>query len=89
LAFNTDPHESELAAYSVAELRHLIGPDHPNVRVLDATAGPEALLRYRAEQTGQALWRYCLLAALGCLLVEALLLRFGRPKVTARAAAMT
>jgi hypothetical protein len=88
LAFNTDPHESELAAYSVAELRQLIGPDHPNVRVLDATAGPEALLRYRAEQTGQALWRYCLLAVLGCLLAEALLLRFGRPKVTARAAAM-
>ncbi len=83
LAFNADPHESELAAYSVAELRQLLGPEYPNVRVLDATAGPEALLRYRTEQTGQPLWRYCLLAVLACLLAEVLLLRFGRPKVTA------
>jgi hypothetical protein len=84
LAFNADPKESALGAYSVAELRQLLSPDHPNVQVLDPTAGPEALLSYRAEQTGQALWRYCLLAVLGCLLAEALLLRFGRPKVAAR-----
>jgi hypothetical protein len=84
LAFNADPRESELAAYSAAELQQLLGPGHPNVRVLDAAAGPEALLRYRAEQTGQALWRYCLLAVLACLLAEALLLRFGRPKAAAR-----
>jgi len=84
LAFNADPRESELAAYAAAELRQIIGPNHPNVQVLDATAGPEALLRYRAEQTGQALWRYCLMAVLACLLAEALLLRFGRPKVVAR-----
>ena len=84
LAFNADPRESELAAYSVAELRQLLGPDHPNAQVLDPTAGPEALLRYRAEQTGQALWRYCLLAVLVCLLAEALLLRFGRPKAAVR-----
>jgi hypothetical protein len=84
LAFNADPRESELAAYSAAELRQIVGPNHPNVQVLDATAGPEALLRYRAEQTGQVLWRYCLVVVLVCLLVEALLLRFGRPKVAAR-----
>jgi hypothetical protein len=84
LAFNAEPHESELATYSTAELRQLVGPDHSNVQVLEATAGPEALLRYRAEQTGQALWRYCLLAVLACLLAEALLLRFGRPKAEAR-----
>jgi len=86
LAFNADPKESELAAYSAAELRQLVGANHPNVQVLDPAAGPEALLRYRAEQTGQALWRYCLLAVLACLLTEALLLRFGRPKVAARQA---
>jgi hypothetical protein len=84
LAFNADPQESNLAPYSVTELRQLLSPSHPNVQVLDATAGPEALLRYRAEQTGQALWRYCLVAVLVCLLAEALLLRFGRPKVVAR-----
>jgi hypothetical protein len=84
LAFNADRKESELAAYSPAELRQLAGPDHPNVQVLEPSAGPEALLRYRAEQTGRPLWRYCLLAALACLLAEALVLRFGRQKVAAR-----
>jgi hypothetical protein len=84
LAFNQDPHESELAAYSVAELRQLVGTNHPNVQVLDDTASPEALVRYRAEQTGQSLWRYCLMLALVCLLAEALLLRFGKPRVPAR-----
>lgn len=84
LAFNADPKESELAAYSPAELRQLAGPDHPNVQVLEPGAGPEALLRYRAEQTGRPLWRYCLLAALACLLAEALVLRFGRRAVAAR-----
>jgi hypothetical protein len=86
VAFNADPQESELAAYSPAELRQLAGPDHPNVQVLEPGAGREALLRYRAEQTGQPLWRYCLLAALACLLAEALVLRFGRQKATTRPA---
>jgi hypothetical protein len=79
LAFNADRHESELAAYSVAELREMIGPNHPNVRVLDS-GQPEAVARYQAEQTGQPLWRYCLLLALACLFAEGILLRFGRPK---------
>ncbi|MGI4871856.1 MAG: hypothetical protein ACRYFX_11855 [Janthinobacterium lividum] len=80
LAFNASPQESELAAYSAAELRQLIGPNHPNVQVLDGDAGPAALARYRAGQTGQPLWRYCLLVVLAALLAEGLLLRFGRPK---------
>lgn len=87
LAFNADRHESELASYSVAELRELVGPNKPNVRVLE-NGQPEAVTRYRAEQTGQPLWRYCLLLALGCLLVEGLLLRFGRPKPTTMPAAV-
>jgi hypothetical protein len=86
LAFNADAHESELAAYSPAELRQLAGAGHPNVQVLEPGAGPEALLRYRAEQTGQPLWRYCLLAMLVCLLAEVLVLRFGRQAVAARPA---
>jgi hypothetical protein len=81
LAFNADRHESELAAYSVAELRELIGPNQPNVRVLDG-GQPEAVARHRAEQTGQPLWRYCLLLALVCLFIEGMLLRFGRPNPT-------
>ncbi|WP_233636052.1 BatA domain-containing protein [Hymenobacter setariae] len=79
LAFNADRHESELSAYSADELRALIGPNHPNVRVLD-NGQPEAVARYQAEQTGQPLWRYCLLLALACLFAEGMLLRFGRPK---------
>ncbi|MGI4864111.1 MAG: hypothetical protein ACRYFZ_09335 [Janthinobacterium lividum] len=86
LAFNAGRSESELAAYSAAELRQLIGPGHPGVQVLEGAPGPAALLRYRAEQTSQALWRYCLLVVLACLLAEGLLLRFGRPKVVARPA---
>jgi hypothetical protein len=86
LAFNAAKQESDLAAYSAAELRQLIGPNHPNVQVLENGAQPEALARFRAGQTGQPLWRYCLLVVLGCLLLEGLLLRFGRQRVGARAA---
>jgi hypothetical protein len=84
LAFNADRHESELAVYSAAELRTLIGPNRPNIYVLENGAKPEVLTRYRAEQTGQPLWRYCLVLVLICLLVEALLLRFGRAKAPVR-----
>ena len=80
LAFNNRKQESELAAYSVAELRQLIGPNQPTVRVLDMGAQPEALTRYRNEQTGTPLWRYCLLLVLACLLAEAFILRFGRQR---------
>ena len=83
LAFNPDKRESELAAYSAAELRQLLGTSHPNVRVLEGGAQPEALARDHAAQTGQPLWRYCLLLALACLLAEALLLRFGRGRAVA------
>jgi len=85
LAFNASKRESELAAYSAAELRQLLGSTHPNVQVLEGGAAPEALARYRAEQAGQPLWRYCLLLVLACLLAEALLLRFGRPRPGASA----
>jgi hypothetical protein len=84
LAFNADRRESELAAYSAAELRELVGANNPNIYVLENGAKPEVLTRYRAEQTGQPLWRYCLVLALICLLAEALLLRFGRAKASVR-----
>lgn len=87
LAFNGAKKESELAAYSVAELRQLVGPNRPNVHVLDANEQPAALQNYRAEQTGQPLWRYCLLLALGCLLAEGAVLRWGGRKHCAQPAA--
>ena len=77
LAFNQSKRESTLAAYSAAELRQLIGPNRPNVRVVEAGVDGAGLAEFRAEQTGQPLWRYCLLGALACLLAEALLVRFG------------
>lgn len=77
LAFNTPKAESELAAYSVAELRQLLG-DRPNVQVLDTGQQPAALRDYRAGQASRPLWRYCLLLALACLLAEGAVLRWGR-----------
>ena len=75
LAFNADKRESELAAYSAVELRALVGP---NVQVLEGGPGGAALAQLRAGETGRPLWRYFLVAALVCLLVEGVLLRFGR-----------
>lgn len=77
LAFNQDKRESELAAYSPAELRQLIGPEHPNIRVVEGRADGAGLAQLRAEQTGQPLWRYFLAVVLLALLAEALLVRFG------------
>lgn len=78
LAFNQAKRESELAVYSAAELRQLIGPNRLNVHVLEGENQLQALKQYRAEQTGRPLWRYCLLLALGCLLAEGVVLRWGR-----------
>lgn len=81
LAFNAAKGESELAAYSAAELRQLIGSNHPNVHVLENGEQPATIANFRAGQAGQPLWRYCLVVVLACLLAEGLLLRRGRPQV--------
>ena len=87
LAFNPDKRESELAAYSADELRQLIGPNHPNIKVVESGADGAGLAKFRAEKTGQPLWRYFLALVLLALLAEALLVRFGgRTVKTARAA---
>ena len=75
LAFNADKRESELGAYSAAELRALVGP---GVQVLEGGPGGAGLAELRAGETGQPLWRYFLVLALGCLLAEGVLLRVGR-----------
>lgn len=77
LAFNQDKHESELASYSAEELRRLVGPNRPNIRVVENGLAGEGLAGLGAGQTGQPLWRYCVALALACLLAEALLVRFG------------
>ncbi|HEX8327832.1 MAG TPA: BatA domain-containing protein [Hymenobacter sp.] len=90
LAFNQDKRESELAAYSAEELRQIVGPNNPNVRVLDGGIAGSQIAQLRAEQTGQPLWRYFLLLALICLLAEALLVRFGaKQRAATKATALT
>ncbi|GAA3933574.1 BatA domain-containing protein [Hymenobacter algoricola] len=84
LAFNFDKRESNLASYSAAELRQLIGPNRPNVQVYEAGAGQSVAAQYKAERVGTPLWRYCLWLALASMLAEVLLLRFlGRVRQTA------
>jgi len=83
LAFNQNKKESELAAYSPNELRQLIGTNRPTIRVLEGGAGGASLAKYQEEQKSQPLWRYFLALALACLLVEALLVRFGSRQATA------
>ena len=80
LAFNQDKRESELAAYSADDLRKMIGPNRPNLRVLEDGVSGSGLAKLQAEQTGQPLWRYFLIMALICLLAETLLVRFGNRK---------
>ena len=88
LAFNQDKRESELAAYSVDELRQLVGPNRPNVRVVEAGDAGEGLAKLRDEQTGTPLWRYFLGLALLALLTEALLVRFGKRATAAKQVAV-
>ncbi|GAB2964663.1 hypothetical protein GCM10027048_37580 [Hymenobacter coalescens] len=77
LAFNVDKKESELARYSAEELRQMVA-NYPNVHVYEAGGERSAASQFAEERTGTPLWRYCLVAALLCLLGEALVLRFAR-----------
>ena len=63
------------------ELRQLLGANHPNIKVLEPGENGAGLAKFRAEQTGEPLWRYFLVFALVCLLAEALLIRFGNRRV--------
>ena len=81
LAFNQSRRESELTAYSAAELRKLIGPNRPNIRVLDVGVGGTSLAKFRAEQKARPLWRYFLALALAGMLAEVLLVRFGNRRM--------
>ena len=81
VAFNLSAKESELAAYSAEQLRAMVGPNQRNIRVLDGGADESVVAQLQAKRGGQPLWRYFLGLALVCLLVEALLIRFGKPKI--------
>ncbi|UYZ59435.1 BatA domain-containing protein [Hymenobacter latericus] len=82
LAFNIDKKESELAYYSLNELRQLEAT-HPNVHIYEVASGQSVAARFAQQRAGTPLWRYCLIAALLCLLGEVLVLRFAGAKNTA------
>lgn len=75
LAFNYDKHESNLAQYSVAELKQLTA-GHPRLHVYEPGSGLDAAARFKAENFGEPLWKYCVVGALLFLLLEVLLVRF-------------
>ncbi|AYA35777.1 hypothetical protein D3Y59_01165 [Hymenobacter oligotrophus] len=81
LAFNIDKKESELAYYSVEELRQLENT-FPNVHVYESAGGQSVAAQFAQQRTGTPLWRYCLAAALLCLLGEVLVLRFAGARNT-------
>ena len=89
LAFNADKRESELAAYSAAELRKLIGPNRPNIEVVEGGPNGEGLAALQANETRRPLWRYFLAVALAALLAEALLVRFGHGRAVPNQVALT
>ena len=73
LAFNYDRRESNLAYYSASELKEKIG-SLADIITVDTKADFKEIIGERSR--GIILWKYCLLLALGFLLVEVLLLRF-------------
>lgn len=75
LAFNPDDTESQLDVYSPAELRQIFA-GKKNVQVFDNLADGDFVKTFREQNLGISLWKYFLVAALGFLLAEVLIIRF-------------
>ena len=75
-AFNYDRRESDFSYLTDPELAELA--DLPGVSVLDAANQASLIGDIRERNEGTPLWRYFIWAALACLLLEALALRFWR-----------
>ena len=75
LAFNYDKRESDLTQYTSAELKTALA-GNPRLHVYEAGAGLGAIEQLRADNLGEPLWKYALVAALLFLLIEILLIRF-------------
>lgn len=75
LAFNYDKKESQLAAYSPTELKQAFA-GKKNVQVFNSVKDSDNFVNEFTEQNvGKNLWKYCLIAALACLLAEIALIR--------------
>jgi len=81
LAFNFDRAESNLNYYTEKELEDAVKGSKAHIQILSANA--QNLTEKIAEKLhGTALWRYFVLMALLCFLVEVLILRFfGKAKL--------
>ena len=72
-AFNYDRKESDLAYYSLTDLRELVGE---NVNIIEVVDDIPFSTLIEEQSQGIVLWRWCLALALLFLVVEVLLLRF-------------
>ncbi|GAB3571159.1 BatA domain-containing protein [Spirosoma luteolum] len=75
LAFNPGADESSLDFYTPAQLRATFA-SQPNIDVFDSIQDGDFVQVLEQENLGTSLWKYFLLAALGWLLLEILLVRF-------------
>lgn len=72
-AFNYDRKESDLAYYSITDLRDMVGA---NVNIIEVAEDVPFSTLIEEQSQGIVLWRWCLALALLFLAVEVLLLRF-------------
>jgi hypothetical protein len=75
LAFNHGNQESAMSFYSADELRKAFA-NQSNVEVFDSIQDGDFVQVLEQENLGKSLWKYFLLAALACLLLEVGLVRF-------------
>ncbi|GAB2560712.1 BatA and WFA domain-containing protein [Spirosoma aerophilum] len=75
LALNHGNQESSMNFYSADELRKIFA-NQPNVEVFDSIQDGDFVQVLEQENLGKSLWKYFLLAALGFMLLEVVLVRF-------------
>jgi hypothetical protein len=75
LALNHGNQESSMNFYSADELRKMFA-NQPNVEVFDSIQDGDFVQVLEQENLGKSLWKYFLLAALGFMLLEVVLVRF-------------
>jgi hypothetical protein len=75
LAFNYSPEESSMEFYTPQELKNQFA-GNKNVTVFEVENSEDFRERFKNENIGTPLWKYCLILALVFLLTEILLIRF-------------
>ncbi len=75
LAFNHDHTESQMDFYSTDELKSIFA-GKKNVQIFDQIDDSNFVKTFKEQNFGKSLWKYFLIAALGFLAIEILLIRF-------------